>query len=168
MDEIYRQNEKIVFHFLFQRCGDRQLAEDLTQETFLKAFESIDRFQGTCRISTWLCQIAKHLLYQYWQKHGTKGMLELDEELPAEDDTADCAEKRLELLDVLKELQKLPEQMREVVYLRTLSDLSYREIGEILGKSENWARVTFFRAKETLLKAQNLEGKGKRHGQNEL
>lgn len=59
---------------------------------------------------------------------------------------------RIELVDVLRELHNLPEQMREVMYLRVLGDLSYREIGEIMGKSENWARVTFYRAKEALLK----------------
>ncbi len=59
---------------------------------------------------------------------------------------------RIELVDVLRDLHNLPEQMREVMYLRVLGDLSYKEIGEIMGKSENWARVTFYRAKEALLK----------------
>lgn len=69
MDELYRQNEKIVYYFLYKKCGDRQLAEDLTQETFLQAYESIGRFDGSCKISVWLCQIAKHLLYRHWEKH---------------------------------------------------------------------------------------------------
>lgn len=68
------------------------------------------------------------------------------------DNTEHVAITRIELIDCLKELQKLPEQMREVMYLRVMSDLSYREIGEIMGKSENWARVNFYRAKELLLK----------------
>ncbi len=58
---------------------------------------------------------------------------------------------RLELMDVLKEMQKLAPQMREVIYLRVMGQLSFKEIGEILGKSENWARVTFYRGKEQLL-----------------
>ena len=57
-----------------------------------------------------------------------------------------------ELLDVLKDLQKLPQQMREVVYLRAMAELSFRDIGEIMGKSESWARVTFYRAKENLIR----------------
>lgn len=59
---------------------------------------------------------------------------------------------KLELIDVLKEMQKLPDKMREVIYLRIIGELSFREIGEILGKTENWARVNFYRGKEQLLK----------------
>lgn len=78
--------------------------------------------------------------------------MEQDETKPAKENTEQTVLNRIELIDCLKELQKLPEQMREVVYLRVMSDLSYREIGEIMGKSENWARVNFYRAKELLLK----------------
>ena len=78
--------------------------------------------------------------------------MEPDEAMPAKENTEQTVLTRVELIDCLKELQKLPEQMREVVYLRVMSDLSYREIGEILGKSENWARVNFYRAKELLWK----------------
>jgi len=66
MHEIYLQNAKIVYHFLMTQCHDPQLAQDLMQETFLKAYQSIDRFNGTCKMSVWLCQIAKHLWYQYF------------------------------------------------------------------------------------------------------
>lgn len=153
MEELYRQNAKIVYRFLYARCGDAGLAEDLTQETFLKAYQSIDRYDGSCKVSVWLCQIAKHLLYQHWERS--------KHEVPAEpdterfDDRADTEHEvfaRIELLDVLKEMQKLPAQMREVMYLRIAGDLSFREIGEILGRSENWARVNFFRGKELLLR----------------
>ena len=152
METLYRENVKIVSHFLYSLCKDEELTKDLTQETFLRAYESLERFDGSCKVSTWLCQIAKHLLYQYWTKSGRQIPLEQDVELPAKEDTERSAMTRVELLDCLKELQKLPEQMREVVYLRTMSDLSYREIGEIMGKSENWARVNFYRAKELLVK----------------
>ena len=152
METLYRENVKIVSHYLFSMCGDEELVKDLTQETFLKAYESLERFDGSCKISTWLCQIAKHLLYQYWAKAGRQVPMEPDETKPAKEDTENTVLKRVELIDCLKELQKLPEQMREVMYLRVMSDLSYREIGEIMGKSENWARVNFYRAKELLLK----------------
>ena len=108
-------------------------------------------------MSTWLCQIAKHLLYRYWEKAGRQIPTEQEDLAQIlsgrEKDTTESAViTRIELIDCLKELQKLPEQMREVMYLRVMSDLSYREIGEIMGKSENWARVNFYRAKELLLK----------------
>lgn len=152
MDELYKENAKIVSHFLYSICRDEQLTEDLTQETFLQAYKSLERFDGSCKLSTWLCQIAKHLLYQYWNKNGKQNFVEVDEQLPAECNTEQQVLNRVELLDVLHDLHKLPEQMREVMYLRALGDLSYKEIGEIMGKSENWARVNFYRAKEALLK----------------
>lgn len=152
METLYRENVKIVSHYLFSLCGDEELVKDLTQETFLRAYESLERFDGSCKISTWLCQIAKHLLYQTFAKAGRQVPMEQDETMPARENTESTALARVELIDCLKELQKLPEQMREVMYLRVMSDLSYREIGEIMGKSENWARVNFYRAKELLLK----------------
>ena len=157
METLYRENVKIVSHYLYSMCKDEELTKDLTQETFLRAYESLERFDGSCKISTWLCQIAKHLLYQTYAKAGRQVPMETEELKQkasglVKDNTEHVAITRIELIDCLKELQKLPEQMREVMYLRVMSDLSYREIGEIMGKSENWARVTFYRAKELLLK----------------
>ena len=160
MEELYRQNAKIVYHYLYSRCKNEELAKDLTQETFLRAYESLERFDGNCKISTWLCQIAKHLLCQYFAKAGRQiptepeelGRLEQSAAAETKKSTENQVLTRIELIDCLKELQKLPEAMREVVYLRVMSDLSYREIGGIMGKSENWARVNFYRAKELLLK----------------
>ena len=157
METLYKENAKIVYHYLYSQCKNEELAKDLTQETFLKAYESMERFDGSCKISTWLCQIAKHLLYRHWKKAGRQIPTEPDETLPAKDNTESQVLTRIELIDCLKELQKLPEQLREVMYLRVMSDLSYREIGEIMGKSENWARVTFYRAKEALLKGRDRD-----------
>lgn len=162
METLYRENAKIVYHYLYSQCKDEELSKDLTQETFLKAYESMERFDGSCKISTWLCQIAKHLLYRYWEKAGRQIPTEQEDLAQIlsgrEKDTTESAViTRIELIDCLKELQKLPEQMREVMYLRVMSDLSYREIGEIMGKSENWARVNFYRAKELLLKGRDRD-----------
>ena len=69
MDAIYRNHAQTVYKFLLARCHDPDLAEELTQETFYQAVRSIDRFDGSCRLSVWLCQIAKHLWYQHLRKH---------------------------------------------------------------------------------------------------
>lgn len=151
MEELYKRHSQIVYHFLYVRCRDPMLAEDLMQETFLRAMESIDSFNGGCKMSTWLCQIAKHLLYQHWAKGSRAQMEELDEELQAPGNTEEQAIARVELTDVWDKLQKLSPDMQRVVELRVLDDLSYRQIGEMLGKSENWARVIFYRAKVLLL-----------------
>ena len=151
--EAYEQYFNTVFGYLCALTGGNyDLAEELTQETFFRATKKISEFRGECKMSTWLCQIAKHLLYQTYAKAGRQVIMEQDETKPAKENTEQTVLNRIELIDCLKELQKLPEQMREVVYLRVMSDLSYREIGEIMGKSENWARVNFYRAKELLLK----------------
>ena len=152
MDEIYKRYSQIVFHFFYIRCRDLELAEDLMQETFLRALEAIDSYDASCKISTWLCQIAKHLLYQHWEKNNRARLEELEEELEASNDTERQAIARLELMDVWDKLQALPADMKKVIELRVLGDLSYKEIGEMLGKSENWARVTFYRGKLILMK----------------
>ncbi len=153
MEELYREYGKIVHHFLLSVCHDAQLAEELTQETFLQAFLSLERFDGSCKISVWLCQIAKHLFYQHLAKSGREVPTE-QAQMPEEkavDNVEQNAIAKLELMDMLKEMQKLAPQMREVIYLRVMGQLSFKEIGEVMGRSENWARVTFYRGKEQLL-----------------
>lgn len=153
MEELYEQNAKLVHYFLYSMCRNETLAEDLTQETFLRAYKSIDHFDGSCKLSTWLCQIAKHIYYQHLQKYGREIPTNLEEiEIHSETNTENEVLTKLELLDVLKEMQKLSNNMREVIYLRVMGDLSFREIGEVLGRTENWARVNFYRGKELLLK----------------
>ena len=126
------------------------LAEELTQETFYQAVRSIDRFDGKCKVSVWLCQIAKHLWYQQLRKQKREVPLSeegVDVPLPsAEEETLDRAGR----LELLRQVHSLPEPCREVVYLRAFGDLSFREIGDVLGKTETWARVTFYRGKEKL------------------
>ena len=151
MDEIYKQYSQIVFYFLYKKCQDSALAEDLMQETFLKALECLDSFDHSCKLSTGLCQIAKHLLYQHWARTNRVQLEELDESLESTHDTERQVMAKIELADVWDKLQSLPPDARKTVELRVLSGLSYREIGEILGKSENWARVTFYRAKMSLI-----------------
>lgn len=154
IEELYRENSKIVYHFLLSRCHDASLAEELTQETFLRAYQSLERFDQSCKISVWLCQIAKHLWYQHLQKCGREIPTEpeqIAEPTGNRDSTSEHAIAKIELMDVLKQMQKLSPQMREVIYLRVTGNLSFKEIGEIMGRSENWARVNFYRGKEQLL-----------------
>ena len=150
MDQIYRDYAHTVYKFLLSQCRDADLAEELTQETFYRAMRSIDRYDGSCKLSVWLCQIGKHVWFQHLRK-AQKQAEELTEDIllpapSAEDDVL----ARTEHLDLLRAIHTLPEQTREVVYLRLFGDLSFREIGAVLGKTENWARVTFYRGKEKL------------------
>ncbi len=153
MEEIYKKNAGIVYYFLLARCRDEHLAQDLMQETFLRAYQSLDRYNGSCKMSVWLCQIAKHLWYQYLEKHKHEVLQNAEAEmLPSPENIEENLLAKYDLKEVLKELHKLPSEMREVMYLRMTGDLSFRDIGEILGRSENWARVTYFRGKEKIMK----------------
>ena len=151
MEQIYQAHAtRTVYKFLLSQCHDADLAEELTQETFYQAVRSIDRFNGSCKVSVWLCQIAKHLWYQHLRKRKPEEPL-LEDSLPgpsAEEDTL----ARQGHLDLLRQIHALPPNTREVVYLRAFGGLSFREIGDVLGRTETWARVTFYRGKEALRK----------------
>ena len=152
MHQIYQQHAQTVYKFLLTQCGDPDVAEELTQETFYQAIRSIHQFDGGCKISVWLCQIAKHLWYQHLRKTKRETPLEPQgAELPAPSAEEGLLEQEGRL-GLLKQIHALPEPQREVVYLRAFGSLSFREIGDILGKTEVWARVTFYRGKEELRK----------------
>lgn len=156
MEEIYRQYAQTVYRYSLSLTRDSDLAEELTQETFAQAIESVHRFDGSCRLSTWLCAIAKNQWYSYRRKHPeTLELAEQDITAPSPEGSMEAAEERL---DLLRRLHSCPEPYREILYLRLFGGLSFREIGEILGKSENWARVTFYRGKESIKKEMREHG----------
>ncbi len=129
---------------------DTDLAEELTQETFFQAIRSADRFDGSCALSTWLCAIAKNVLRTHLRKN--KSHENLDDEAISGKLAAPEQEDTLARMELIKKLHTLQEPYREVMYLRVFGGLSFKEIGEVQEKSENWARVTFYRGKERLRK----------------
>lgn len=162
MEEIYQAHARTVYKFLLSQCHDADLAEELTQETFYQAVKSIGRYNGTCKFSVWLCQIAKHL---YWdelkrrRRHpelSVEAMAQAGEELPDPQQLPEISLLRRDsYVSIHKAIHELREPYREIFLLRVLSDLSFREIGEIFDRTENWARVTYYRAKVML--AERLE-----------
>lgn len=151
MEKVYQRHARTVYKFLLAQCRDPGLAEELTQETFYQAVKSVDRFDGSCKVSVWLCQIAKHLWYRHLRKRKREAPVPT-EELP-EAPGPSAEEGLLERegrMDLLRLVHRLPEPQREVVYLRAFGGLSFREIGDVCGKTETWARVTFYRSKEKL------------------
>lgn len=152
MEELYRQHAKTVYKFLLSLCHNGDLAEELTQETFYQAMRSISRYDGGCKFSVWLCQIAKHLWYQHLRRQ-QKAPVPLEEaEEPAVPSAEESLLARQDQLELLRQIHTLPPENREVLYLRAFGGLSFREIGDIMGRTENWARVTFYRGKEKLKK----------------
>lgn len=149
MQEVYRQHARTVYKFLLAQCHDPDLAEELTQEAFYQAVRSVDRFDGSCKVSVWLCQIAKHLWFQHLRKRKREAPPG-DFPEPAGPSAEEGVLEREGRLDLLRQVHGLPEPQREVVYLRAFGGLSFREIGDVLGRTETWARVTFYRSKEKL------------------
>ena len=150
MDEIYEECFETVYKYLFCLTHNSDISEELTQETFYRAIKKIDKYNGKCKISVWLCQIAKHLWYNQCRKN--KRIVDTDETFDIED-PQNLEEQFIageEKVLLYKKMQNLDEKTREVMYLRITGELSVKEIGEILGKTENWARVTFYRGKSKL------------------
>ena len=157
LETVYRAHAQTVYRYLLSFTRDADLAEELTQETFYQAVRSIHRFDGSCKISVWLCQIAKHLWYQQLRKKKREAPLPdpmPETPLPSAEEEALANEHQMALL---RSIHALAAPAREVVYLRALGGLSFREIGELLERSEVWARVTFYRAKEKLQGGLNYE-----------
>ena len=150
MDEIYQKYARTVYKYLLSRTQNEALAEELTQETFYQAIQSIDRFEGKCKLSTWLCAIAKHQLLSYQRKHPPQDNLE--ETSSSVESAEDKVLGSMNYVELMKRLHLYPEPFREILYMRIFGNLSFKEIGEIMGQTENWARVTYYRGKEKLKK----------------
>lgn len=158
MEQIYEKYMPQVYKYLFSLCHDTHLTEELTQETFFQAMKSIDSFRGECKLYVWLCQIARNLWCRELRKKSKEKRSELTEEIPdAGPEPERSAIEKIEVLELYKLLHALEEPLREVMYLRLTGNFSFKEIGEILDKDENWARVTFYRGKQRIRKESRHE-----------
>lgn len=151
--EAYEQYFNTVYGYLCTLTGGNyNLAEELTQETFYRATKKISEFRGESKMSTWLCQIAKYVYYQSLDKKRRRKEVSFDDavELAMQEETEKSIEDAEAKMNIFKEIYKLSSPMRDVVMLRLTGELSFKEIGDIMAQSENWARVTFYRAKQIL------------------
>ena len=150
MDEIYREHAQTVYRYLLSKTGNPDISEELTHETFYLAVKGIDRFDGSCKISTWLIAIAKNALSTWRRKNPETDLLEnVTTETASAENLVISEDSQIE---IIKMIRLLPDDAREVMYMRILGDLSFKQIGEIMQKTENWARLTYFRGREKLKK----------------
>ncbi|MBE5942441.1 MAG: sigma-70 family RNA polymerase sigma factor [Lachnospiraceae bacterium] len=152
MDIIYNKYYKDVLFFAKSLSGDMDIAEEITQNTFCKAIESVHRFRGDCDIRIWLCKIARNDYLNYMRKERRIVLGEKTEELIANTpDTAEPVLTQIEDSESAKEIQKILEKLEEpyheVFILRALHDMPYEKIARAYGKTESWARVTYRRAR---------------------
>lgn len=149
-EKIYTTYFRDVFLYIRRLSNDGHIAEEITSETFFKAMNSLDSFRGDCDIRVWLCQIAKNCYYSYLKKVGRTDSIE-DIEI-AEQGVS--LEERLSQQDQAVQIQKIlhdiPDPYKEVFMWRVFAELSFKQIGQIFSKSENWACVTYHRARKKI------------------
>ncbi|MCL2109134.1 MAG: RNA polymerase sigma factor [Oscillospiraceae bacterium] len=153
IEKAYILHAKDVYRYLLSLSHSEDLAEELTQETFFRAMKTIDNYDGSCKLSVWLCQISKHLWYQWAAKNSRRKRESLTDELPGGQSPEASAVLRGEKTALYKAIHALPEPMRELVHMRLTGEFSFAEIGGILGVSETWARTTFYRAKQKIIES---------------
>lgn len=162
IEEVYQKYAKIVYKYLLCLCKDPDLSEELTQETFAIAVDKISTFRGNCQISVWLCQIAKHLLYKESKKRKKHNIISLDEikEIHDENIFEDEIMNKQDRIEIINQIQTLDTMVRKVMYLRIKGELSFKEIGKIVNKTENWTRVMYYRGKQKIKEERKRNEKG--------
>ena len=154
-EEIYRTYFNDVFVYIRKLSGDENIAEEITSQTFFKALSSINKFKGECDVRVWLCQIAKNCYFTYLKKNSKTENIDDIQVLNIQDFTCDINEiisnkeqsKRIQTV-----LHTIPEPYKEVFMWRVFAELNFKEIGQIFDKSDNWACVTYHRARNMIKK----------------
>ena len=117
---VYQKYAKQLFYFLLKLCGDYDMAEDLAQETFMRAYQSIDSFRGDCRLDVWLCKIGKNLFYNQQRRDdrlaGSDGM----EKMPGNENIEEATIRSHMARDVIKQVRTVPEPYQTVFLLRII------------------------------------------------
>ena len=145
-EKLYEAYYMRVFSYAMTLAKDRSHAEEITQETFFRAFSRKAGFRGDADEATWLCAIAKNLFLDERRRQGKNEPI--PEEIPdGKKSVEQTAVDRDATFRIHMALHALEEPYREVFELRVFGELSFREVGLIFGKTENWARVTYHRAR---------------------
>ena len=145
LEKLYNDYFSVVYRYILSISRDPLTAEEITQETFFKALKKIDSFRGECSVRVWLCQIAKNTYYDLMKKQSRYTALneaEAPERYAEYDDLSGFETKEAHRI-----LHGLKDPYKEVFSLRVFGELSFSDIGELFGKSDSWARVTFHRAR---------------------
>ena len=160
---LYHTYFNNVYLYILRLSGNEHVAEEITSDTFFRAMKSIDRFRGDCDVRVWLCQIAKNCYYSHQKKSKRTEQVE-DAELQSIPDpaptVADEYVRKNEVAHIQKILHDVGEPYKEVFMWRVYAELSFKQIAQIFGKSENWACVTYHRVRKMIkerLEEQNGE-----------
>lgn len=169
--KLYQKNKQPIFNYLYRLSGDKSVAEEILQDSFLKAYLNLGSFRGESSLKTWLYKIARHTYLTYAKKENRANRKRIDQFFgyPTQDTKNDPEQVALnnELRnDLLQVLSLLPENYRTVIILREIQGLAYGEIASVLGFSLEWVKVAIYRARRRfreLYQKQRQEG-GKKDG----
>lgn len=153
LEQIYETYFKSVYLYMWRLSGNEHLAEEITSETFFKAIKSIESFRGECDMRIWLCQIAKNTYYSYIKKRDKTLSVAETELQDVVDTDAFIAEQIIakeEVQQIRKILHELPDPYKEVFMWRVFGELSFKAIGDLYNKTDNWACVTYHRARKMI------------------
>lgn len=157
-EKVFRENQGFIYRYLMKLCGDDSLAEELTQETFFRAYMNLTGLRKEEKVGVWLCQIARNTYFAWYNEQKKLQPLEDMEVFDSAPDMADSFAEQ-ELSDKAYFcLHQMEEPYKEVFMLSVFGGLSLKKISTLFGKSESWARVTFYRAKQKLLEGMKQNG----------
>lgn len=152
-EQIYNTYFKSVYLYVMQLSGNEHIAEEITSDTFFKAINSIDKFRGECDMRVWLCQIAKNTYFSYLKKN--QKVLSIDESgiqnIASPEDLMDAKIREQEETRLIRKiLHDMADPYKEVFMWRVFGELSFKEIGKLYEKNDNWACVTYHRARKMI------------------
>ena len=148
---VFRENNQFVFRFLMKLCGDVSLAEELTQETFFRAYMNLSALRNEEKVAVWLCQIAKNTYFVWFNEQKRKQPISQPISENSTPDIAELFEEKELAGRAFSVLHALEEPYKEVFMLSVFGGLSLKDISAMFGKSESWARVTYYRAKQKIM-----------------
>ena len=152
-EELYRTYFMDVYRYILGLSGNERTAQEITSDTFFRAMRSINSFRGDCDVRVWLCQIAKNCYLSYLKKRGREESIDGEELYEIPDDAPNAEQVCLgrdEAAKIRRILHEIADPYKEVFLWRVYGELSFAEIAEIFGKTENWACVTYHRAKKLI------------------
>ena len=145
--EVYNLYFRDVYRYALSLCRNESVAEEITQETFFKALAKLDSFDGRCKVSVWLCQIAKNTYISMCRRNKHLENNSHVELTPSNGNIEEIIFDKETAFAIHKVLHTLEEPYKEVFSLRTFGELSFKQIAELFEKTETWARVTYHRAR---------------------
>ncbi len=156
-EKLFNENREFIFKYLMKMTQNASLSEELTQETFFRAYMNYASLRNKEKASVWLCQIAKNAYFSWYKEQKRTDTLDHLETVSDGKNIEDAFIQKELSQKALMCLHELEEPYKEVFMLSVFGGFSLKEISSIFGKSESWARVTFYRAKQKLLERMRQE-----------